>query len=94
MEQQVPRKGLVEFAKGELRRVSLGGLDNRRFAPQKQETSRLFCGFAALPYSTSLAAKLRRFEYQATGKNKTDILSDVRLFLVGAKGLEPLTSCV
>ena len=27
-------------------------------------------------------------------KKKTDILSDVRFFLVGAKGLEPLTSCV
>ena len=63
----------MEFAFGELRRVSLGGLNNRRFAKRKRKTSHY------VPYAR---------------KNKTDIQKDVRLFLVGAKGLEPLTSCV
>ena len=65
-------KGLVEFAESELRRVSLGGLNNRRFAQRKRETSRSFCGFCFLLLfmflyrktsqgsSTKRAAKIKR----------------------------------
>ena len=67
------REGSTLSHSDKVGRVSLGGLNNRHFAPQKRETSQL--------------RPLR-------AQKETDILSDVRFFLVGAKGLEPLTSCV